>query len=58
MIKSLRKIGEHECEIELVSFSIHIPEIVIGNNAKNVWNMDETGCFLRPLPNCNPESFK
>lgn len=58
MIKSLRKIGEHEREIELVSFSIHILEIVIGNDAKNVWNTDETRCFLRPLPHFNPESFK
>ena len=32
------------------SWRDRIPEIVAGYNAQSIWNMDETGCFWRALP--------
>ena len=31
-------------------------EITTGWNARDVWNMDETGCFWRGLPEKTPEA--
>ena len=27
-----------------------LPELVTGYSAENIWNLDETGCFWRALP--------
>ena len=32
------------------SWKERLPEIVVGYEAKDVWNLDETGCFWRALP--------
>ena len=32
------------------SWKERIPELVRGYSPKNIWNMDETGCFWRALP--------
>ena len=28
----------------------HIPEVLAGYIAENIWNVDETGCFWKALP--------
>lgn len=34
------------------SWKEHLPEILRGYTAENIWNLDETGCFWRALPVC------
>jgi len=34
----------------VVSWKERIPELLRGYSAKNIWNLDETGCFWRALP--------
>ena len=33
------------------SWRERLPEILQGYAAKDIWNLDETGCFWRALPN-------
>ena len=34
----------------ITSWKERIPELLRGYSAENVWNIDETGCFWRALP--------
>ena len=33
-------------EVTIASWKERIPELLRGYSAKNVWNLDKTGCFL------------
>ena len=34
----------------VASWKERLPEILHGYSANNIWNLDETGCFWRALP--------
>ena len=51
-VKQLRVFGKSgEVKSQMVeSWKEHLPELLHGYSSNNIYNLDETGCFWRALP--------